>query len=290
MTNQRKASPLPQIKPGDIISLPDTPADTLALVMMDDYQAGVFKGIYYLPIQSLPKKGYRGQNVEGEKYHLSTRDQNAIREATKRGEYRLNPNAIYRLSYEITHTDFNEQKLPEVFFIKYASAGGTKFFQHVMRQFNQILLKKEGLVDDIKEVAFKPLPRIQAPSQRENTKPSGVTVKDISLHDAVDPAFIDDSPYIKDVTFETLAGIKNKKLRPETLKQAFDVVTLLQTDEAVKKAFSRSFDKHARGKDWTLAEVCEDITQGWHAFNKQIIDPQYDFSSIQTDYPARKNG
>jgi hypothetical protein len=290
MTSHRKASPLPQIKPGDIISLPDLQTGTLALVMMDDYRAGEFKGIYYLPIHAMPRKSYRGQNVEGEQYHLSAKDHEEIRKSTKHGEYRLGDKSIYRLNYEITHTDFNEEKLPEVFFIKYASAGGTKFFQQAMRQFNQILLKKEGVVDDIKEVAIKPLPRLQAPSQREMARPSGAMVKDISLRDAVDPAFVEGSPYISDVTFATLSGIGNRKLRPETLKQAFEIVNLIETDEKVRTAFMHSFEKHARGKDWTRAEMYEDIKAGWRAFNEQILDGQYDFSSIKTDYTARKNG
>lgn len=292
MTHHRKTSPLPQIKPGDIISLPELEAHSLALVMMDDYKAGEFKGIYYLPIRAMPRKTYRGQNVEGEQYHLSAKDHDEIRKHSKRsGEYRLSEKSIYRLNYEMTHADFNEEKLPEVFFIKYASTAGTKFFQQAMRQFNILIEKKEGLIQDVQELSFKLPPRMKAPSQREAMMPSDVTEKDISLKDATDPEFVDDSPYISYVTLETLKGIGNKKFRPETLKQAFKIVTLIENDEKAKTAFVKSFDKHARGKDWTMAEMCDDIKAGWKAFTEHVLDPQnYDMSSVKTDYPVRRNG
>lgn len=290
MTRHHKPAPLPEFKPGDIVSLQETAANTLALVMEGDYKAGELKGIYYFPIQAMSKKEYRGNNVEGERHHLSLKDLASIREATKRGEYRLDPKSVFRLDYEITHVDFNEQKLPEIYFIKYASTGTTKFFQNAIRQYNKILLERNGLGDDVKDSVYKALPRMRAPSHRETTKSSGVTVKDISLIDAVDPAFIDDNPYISPLTFDTLMGIGSKKYRPETLKQAFEMVTLIQNDEKAKTAFVKSFDKHARGNDVTMAEMYADIKAGWVAFASHIVDPQYDMSSVKTDYPARRNG
>lgn len=290
MTTQKKPSPLPQIKPGDIISLPEIGVNTLALVMMDDYQKGEFKGIYYMPIQTMPRGKYRGKNVEGETYHLSARNHDEIRKATKRGEYRLSEDHILRVDYKIMHAAFDEERLPEVFFIKYASAAQTKFFQQTMREFNRILLAKEGLVDNIQEANYKPLPRLKAPSARELSKSSSATVKDISLKDAMDPALMH-QPYIDPVTYKTLMGISNQKLRPETLRQAFELVKAIETDDKVKGAFAKSFDKHAKGQALTGPEMLEDIRLGWTAFTEQILDrKQFGFEGIQTDYPANRRG
>lgn len=286
MTSQRKPSPLPQIKAGDIISLPDMGPSTLALVMMDDYQKGDFKGIYYLPIQLMERKSYRGKNVDGEVYHLSGNNHDEIRKATKRGEYRLSEKHICRLDYNITHLAFDEARLPEVFFIKYASAGQTKFFQQTMREFNRILLAKEGLIDTIQEAHYKSLPRMKSPSAREMMKSSVATVKDISLKDAMDLELMHE-PYLNEITHQTLQGIGQKKWRPETLRQAFDLVKRMDVDDAAKGAFAKSFEKNAAGSDWTRAEMVEDIKAGWMAFMEQVSNPkEYNFDDIKTDYPV----
>lgn len=280
MTTAKKTPALPYPKVGDLVSLPNAQTDTLCLVIMDDYKDKQISGVFYLPVRVLSKPG---KNIEGECRYLSKKDLDDIKAVTRKGGFMLDtggegrPFKYFRVEYDIKHYAFDEDRLPEVFFLKYAKTTGTNLFRRSMEVVNKKLLQQSGISLEIEETNRPTLNRKAPPSVREQQRPSKATttkfVNDLSLEDAKK------SRYINGWAYRALSGMTLSDGSPLTLKAAYDLVT---ADQKVGRSIlGDAFSK-------VSPAVTREVVAGWQEFSLQIKQPDtFDFSDMQTRYPER---
>ena len=281
-----KAADIPVPKPGDVVRLPGVSSEVFCLIVMDDFQGNKANGVYYLPIRALNKKGYKGQNSEGETYHLTQNDLDAMRDVTRKGEFRLSAGQgaeakVFRLEYDLKHYEFNDGEAG--FFIKVAKAQGTKFFHRAIQVTNQIILKQQGISLQVEETnpQYVPSKRQRSPAERDAMKASVPTRVDLSLEDAKKDKFI------LPATYKVLSQLKHKSGDSITLGEAFKLVN--DTEFQAKGYVGKAFAAASVPKSMTLDKVQEDIKFGWRLFMEQLSDPEnYDFSETKTSFPIRK--
>ncbi len=280
MTISKKTPALPYPKVGDLVSLPNAQTDTLCLVIMDDFKDKQISGVFYLPVRVLSKPG---KNIEGECRYLSKKDLDDIRGATRKGGFLLDtggngkPFKYFRVEYDIKHYAFDEDRLPEVFFLKYAKTTGTNLFRRSMEVVNKKLLQQSGISLDIEETNRPNLNRKPPPSVREQHRPSKATstryVDDLSLEDAKKGKFINGWAY------RALSGIALPDGGSLTLRAAYNLVTAgpLTPKSTLGEAFKK-----------VSPAVKREIVEGWEEFNGQIKRPDmFDFSDMVTRYPEK---
>lgn len=283
MTVQKKTPSLPYPKVGDLVSLPNAQTDTLCLVLMDDFKDGQVSGVFYLPVRVLSKPG---KNVLDECRYLSKKDLDDIRQATRgKAKFMLDtggdgkPYKYFRVDYDVKHYAFDEDKLPEIFFLKYATTLNTNLFKRSMEVVNRKLLAQGGVSLEIEETNRPALQRKPPPSVREQHRPSKATstryIDDLSLEDAKKWKFINAH------ALKAFAGVTLSDGKPLTLKAAYDLVTSSDARQ-YRSILGEAFSK-------VSPAVTQEIISGWQEFTTQLKNPKnFDFTGITTRYPERR--
>lgn len=251
---------LKTIEPGDIVTLPDLPRDTLAFAITGSHAQGKHAaGLHYLTLRLIDKKGYTHKNKEGETYHLSRKDLADIKsvsgDAYKLDTSRAGVNKVIRLEFATQYYEFKEDAAEGIFFIRYAKTYGSHFGKHSLEAGVRALLKEQGVNPEAKS-EYTPVTNSKPPETiRATRKASAPAVYDISVEDAHHVSFFQDER-----VYEALkcAGVD----RLSTARTLAD-----KKDPSLMQAW-----RDVTGRRAGFAEMRAEINDVWDEFSRHIFD------------------
>lgn len=278
---QHKDTDVQHIKIGDIVDLFYLKKGEFAFALTGSHHhKELNKGIFYLKIRLIERKGYRRVNDE-DTYHLSQRDMEDLKRVSGKKAVinTISDNFILRLDYKVCEYQFKKDEIGSsgnIFFTKVAHSFGTHFGAKALEIVNERSLQQKGISFEPEQYDFKPgkFKRKPPATVTEKQKASKTSVLDICLSDAFKLGFFAD-PIIHEF-FER-----------EGVTRLTAAKNIMERDESQLQEIWES----ATGGEVPFSYVKDEVSEAFIEFMAHMIDErraELEAAGVKVSYPPLK--